>query len=217
MSKVKFFRVANWEKLQHYKDRNPPWIKLHRELLTDYKFACLQDASKLHLILIWLLASQTNNEIPADPEYLKKMLHLEQSPNLKELEDQGFIEPASNTLADCKQVAMPETEAETETELKEKRGKKEKTPEKKFVAPTVEELSIYIVENNLGFNPEEMIDFYQSKNWMIGKNKMKDWRAAARRWSRQEQRDNEKHERNSSAAQRNADLGNYLRQKAIAH
>ena len=55
---MNYLRVNNWKKFQHYKDRNPPWIKLHRDLLRDYDFICLQDASKMQLILIWLLASQ---------------------------------------------------------------------------------------------------------------------------------------------------------------
>lgn len=116
---MEYLKVNNWEKFQHYKDRNPPWIKLHRELLTDYQFACLQDASKLHLVLIWLLASQTDNAIPCDSQYLKGVLHLEAEPDLNELINSGFLmreQDESEALAECKQVAMPETEAETETD-----------------------------------------------------------------------------------------------------
>ena len=31
------YRVKNWSKFQHYKNRNPPWIRLHVEILDDYK------------------------------------------------------------------------------------------------------------------------------------------------------------------------------------
>lgn len=116
-----YLSVKNWDEFQHYKDRNPPWIKLHRRLLTDYEFSCLQDASKLHLMLIWLLASQCDNRIPCDPDYLKRVLQLSQKPDLNELIDNGFLvleRNDSNALADCKQVAMPETEAETETDIR---------------------------------------------------------------------------------------------------
>ena len=60
---MQFFNVKNWDGLQHYKDRAPPWIKLYNHLLDDYEFACLQDASKLHLMLIWLLASRNSNRL----------------------------------------------------------------------------------------------------------------------------------------------------------
>ena len=56
-----------WWKYQHYKlMRNPPWIKLHASTLEDYDFGRLQDASKMHLCAIWLLASRTENKIPWD-------------------------------------------------------------------------------------------------------------------------------------------------------
>ena len=55
------------EDYQHYKDRAPPWIKLHVKTLESYKFSRLQDASKAHLMLIWLLASRTGNNLPYDP------------------------------------------------------------------------------------------------------------------------------------------------------
>lgn len=118
---MEYLSVNNWKSFQHYKERNPPWIKLHRSLLNDYDFACLQDASKLHLMLIWLLASQMNNEIPADPEYIKRALHLSETPDLNELIDKGFLlcsQDASAVLAGCKQNALLETETETEKNMR---------------------------------------------------------------------------------------------------
>lgn len=53
---------------------------------------------------------------------------------------------------------------------------------KGFKKPTLEEVKKYCNERNNDINPEHFIDFYESKNWMIGKNKMKDWKAAIRTW-----------------------------------
>ena len=112
---MQYLRVNNWETFQHYKDRNPPWIKLHRDLLRDYEFICLQDASKMQLMLIWLLASQMDNKIPADPLFIQSQLGLKEAINLKELIDKGFLVDDSGVLAGCKQVAIVETETEAET------------------------------------------------------------------------------------------------------
>jgi hypothetical protein len=71
---VIYLRVKNWAEFQHYKDRNPPWIKLHRALLDDYEFARLPDASKAHLVLIWLLASQSDGRIPKTRNSFKPSL-----------------------------------------------------------------------------------------------------------------------------------------------
>jgi len=109
---MNYLKVKDWEKFQHYKDRNPPWIKLSRDLLRDYEFQCLQDASKLHLMLIWLLASQMDNKIPADKNFIKNQIGIKGDVNLKELIDKGYLIDDSGALAGRKQVAMVETEAE---------------------------------------------------------------------------------------------------------
>jgi hypothetical protein len=98
---VRYLRVKNWETFQHYKDRDPPWIKMHRTLLSDYEFSRLQDASKAHLMLIWLFASQFGGRIPDDPEFLRDKLSLKKPPDLKNLVAQGLLIPeqdASNVL-----------------------------------------------------------------------------------------------------------------------
>lgn len=105
---MRYLRVKNWEEFQHYKDRNPPWIKLHRSLLDDYEFASLQDASKAHLMLLWLFASQNGGKIPEDAKFLQRKLGLEKPPDLKSFVDQGLLIPeqdASTALAECEQGA----------------------------------------------------------------------------------------------------------------
>ena len=51
-----------------------------------------------------------------------------------------------------------------------------------FISPSLEELTSYCLERKNGINPQGFIDFYSSKGWMIGKNKMRDWKAAVRTW-----------------------------------
>lgn len=55
-------------------------------------------------------------------------------------------------------------------------------PSTRFIPPTVDEVAAYIKERNSHVDPETFVDFYTSKGWMVGKNRMKDWRAACRRW-----------------------------------
>lgn len=50
--------------------------------------------------------------------------------------------------------------------------------------PTIEEIKSYCDERDNNINPEQFYDFYESKNWMVGKNKMKDWKACIRTWER---------------------------------
>ena len=53
-----------------------------------------------------------------------------------------------------------------------------------FVAPSSQEVKDYISEKGYTVDAQRFIDFYEAKGWMIGKNKMKDWRAAVRTWAR---------------------------------
>lgn len=125
-----YIRVKNFDKFQHYKDRSPPWVKLHATVLEDYDFNRLQDASKAHLMLLWVLASRTDNKIPADSEWIKTRIGAISPVNIAELVDAGFIvldqevqqaeHVASNPLHKQSNCAMPEKEEETEVETEER-------------------------------------------------------------------------------------------------
>lgn len=52
----------------------------------------------------------------------------------------------------------------------------------RFTPPSVDEVSDYCDHRNKGVDPQTFIDFYQAKGWMVGKNKMKDWKACVRTW-----------------------------------
>ena len=52
------------------------------------------------------------------------------------------------------------------------------------MAPTLEEIKAYCLERKNNVEAERFIDFYQSKGWLVGKSKMKDWKACVRTWER---------------------------------
>lgn len=91
---MKFIQVRDWEKLQHYKKRNPPWIRVYNEILEDYDFAALPDASKWHLVGIWLLASRLANRIPADAAWIGQRIGARSPVDLDALLRIGAIQPA---------------------------------------------------------------------------------------------------------------------------
>ena len=57
---------------------------------------------------------------------------------------------------------------------------------RRFTPPTASEVRDYISEKGYRIDADAFIDFYTSKDWMIGKNKMKDWKAAVRTWAKRE-------------------------------
>ena len=114
----------NWAVFQHYKDRCPPWIKLHRDLLNDRAYMRLPIASKAIAPMLWLLASESKDGVfDGSLDELVFRLHItpkEYQDGVKPLIDNDFFNVVSGVIAECKQVAIPETEGETETKTEKK-------------------------------------------------------------------------------------------------
>ncbi len=76
---------------------------------------------------------------------------------------------------------LPKLKLEPKPELKLKpKGRGD------FVPPSLQEVENYCRERGNGIDPNHFLDFYVSKGWLIGKNKMKDWKAAVRTWEGRE-------------------------------
>ncbi len=67
-------------------------------------------------------------------------------------------------------------------------SKADKPPTRqRFTPPTVDEVRAYCIEKGYHVDPERFVDYYTSNGWRVGKNPMKDWKAAVRSWNRKEQ------------------------------
>lgn len=121
----------NWQKFQHYKDRQPPWIKLHRTLIDDYDFQCLPDASRALAPMLWLLGSEAKDgTMHLTLTKLSYRLHRPEQEILAALIpliESGFFvcdtvllangkRHASTMLTTRLHDAVPETETETEAD-----------------------------------------------------------------------------------------------------
>jgi len=117
------FRIIEWETYQHYRDRSPPWIKLHRDTLASRTWVTASDSERVLAIACMLLAALHDNKIPADPGYIRRVAYLHEDPNLQRLADLQFIEfidSQGNALADDSKKKAKRTKCltrgETETE-----------------------------------------------------------------------------------------------------
>ena len=64
------------------------------------------------------------------------------------------------------------------------KSKEKQKREPAFVPPTVDEVISYCMERENDVNACVFVDHYQARNWMLGKTKMKDWKAAVRTWEK---------------------------------
>jgi len=84
------------------------------------------------------------------------------------------------------QVNNKRTTSEQQVNTKQecKNDKKDNKNIKRFTPPTVEEVSDYIRQQGYNVDPDNFVDFYESKGWKVGKETMKDWKASVRTWHR---------------------------------
>jgi len=113
-------KIKNWDKFQHFKDRRPPWIKLHREILDQLDINLISDCSFRVLVGLWLLASEDETKTGTIPEIDVICFRLRKD---KKVITQSLHELSVflhhddiDVISDQYQLGPPETETETETE-----------------------------------------------------------------------------------------------------
>lgn len=77
-----------------------------------------------------------------------------------------------------------------ENSIEENSIEKKEVKRKNFIKPTIEEIAEYCKERNNGINANAFYDFYESKDWYVGKNRMKDWKACVRTWEQRQPKSN---------------------------
>lgn len=121
-------RVKGWSKFQHFKDRNPPWIKLYRDILSDPDWYELRGETAKTLIMIWLIASEDKGKEGKLPctRKLAFMLRMTETQLCKQIQELNnyLIHDDINLISNEYQVDAPErageeTEGETETETED--------------------------------------------------------------------------------------------------
>ena len=169
------------------------------DTLIEKKFVILFEDRGVAVVKHWKMHNYIQKDRYNETKYLEEKARLI-------LKENGVYSVVSTMDTKCIQtVSKMETQVRLDkvsiekVSLGEVRGVKEK-PERenrtRFIPPTLEQVTSYCSERQNNIDPQRFIDFYESKGWMVGKNKMKDWQAAVRTW---EQRDNEPHK--SKAAQ----------------
>jgi hypothetical protein len=116
---VAYIQPKNWTDFQHYKNRSPIWIKLHKSILDNYEYQCLPLASRALAPMLWLLASEyEEGKIPADLNRIAFRMRVsvaDLESALSPLIASGFFigyQDASTMLAEC----LPREREEKEKE-----------------------------------------------------------------------------------------------------
>jgi hypothetical protein len=212
MTTDRYIRVVNWEQFQHYKHRNPPWIKLYGEMLSSRTWVTLDDSSRVLAFAILMLAARHENKVPMDAAYIKRVAYLNSDPNFSGLVETYFIEivDASNVLAPCPHNAsdlhpnaLPETETETEKRQREgaraPRSRSTQLPDSFQPNETHKRLALQLGVNLDGCFPA-FCDYHKSKG-----STFKEWDRALNTWLRRQPQFKHGGTNGNRAKQRQAD------------
>lgn len=166
------YRIRNWSKFQHFKDRRPPWVKLYRDLLDDMEWHELDPKAAKALVMLWLIASEEEGNLPD----VKKLAF-----RLRTTEDEmvQIVSKLSPWLEQCDIEVIStryqddplETERETETEIQppkpvasRRRPQKTSLPEDFDVSDSVKDWAAGKGYRNL----DEHMDAFKRKAQMKG-------------------------------------------------
>lgn len=131
------YRISGWERFQHYKKPRPAWIKLHRTLLDDQDFQALSVRSRALLVMLWLIAAESEEgTIPSssDVAWRLRLPPREVAFDISQLSH--YLEPlytdSSDDLASDRDRDREETEREGEGECSRKKSRAQ-TPKEKHL------------------------------------------------------------------------------------
>ena len=133
-------RIKNWSQFQHFKDRRPPWIKLYRDILDDIEWHELDPKSAKVLVMLWLIASESDGVLPDVKKlaFRLRMTEKDTEASLSKL-SHWMEQDDIRVISSRHQDDLPETETERETE---KKTEAELSVEPQSVSPPVVEIPV---------------------------------------------------------------------------
>lgn len=205
MAKLRFLRVKNIEKYQHYKGRTGPWVKLYHSLLDDPDFLSLSEVHQCRYMKLLLIAHRTGNAILDDAIYLQKMMRISDIPDITPLKQAGFLLESGYSksrivlgevmsdfprstllLSSLPNSQNPDSPEKHQVPKKEGNGRASVLPPEFAFDERAAQLAA-----SYGLNPHK--EFAAFKDHAAAKGRIcKDWQAAFRNWLRNSVKFNEK-------------------------
>jgi hypothetical protein len=182
------------------------WIKIHRKFL---EWEWFNKSEAVHLFMYMLLKANhkdgkwqgievkrgqfisslgnISNATGISIQTIRTILKKLEKTNEIELKSTSQFTIVTISKYDCYQeqnddTNKPLTNNQQATNKQLTTNKNDKKERMLFIVPSLQEVSAYCQERNNNVDSQKFFDFYESKGWMVGKNKMKDWKAAVRTW-----------------------------------
>lgn len=156
---------------------NPDIVRSALKVLAEFGMIDVLDDQTIYMTAVEnLIGSAANND-----HAKRQQRYRERQKQLLIEQKNGSVTKSDASVTVCDRKSDESKSKSIDIEIEEKNKKKSH-----FVPPTLTEVQAYIFEKGYSMKAEEFVDFYQSKDWMVGRNKMKDWQASVRNWERRE-------------------------------
>ncbi len=168
--------VKNWSRHQHYKDRRPPWIKLHRDVMNDMQFMELTMDQRGLLMSLWILAAEADGQLPDDAKTLSWRLRV-QNVDVEPLVRAGFL----IRVADASNLP-PVACLETETEAEERQRQRDNGSSVSLPSTSKESVDLReSLEERETFTRNVVDEFYRIRGYELPEISTRDF-ALIQRW-----------------------------------
>src|SRR3990167_4782877 len=166
------------------------YVKLFRKIL---RWEWYQKSEMVHLFLHFLLLANHEDgrwqgQVIKRGQFITGRKSLKRDTRISERTIRTCIErlKTTNTLTNKRPTndQLPTTNKNSKNDKNNKEEKKEN----KFSPPSLDDVKSYCLKRENNVDAENFINFYESKGWLIGKNKMKDWQAAIRTWENRDKK-----------------------------
>jgi hypothetical protein len=153
----------------NHKDGNWQGIEIKKgQFITSYGKISSDTNISLQTIRTLLKKFELTNEINTQPTNKYTIITICKYDTYQDEETQTNTQPTNNQQTNNNQLTT----------------NKNDNNKNKFVIPTFQDINSYCLERGTTVDANKFIDYYTSNGWMVGKNKMKDWKACVRRWEK---------------------------------
>ena len=177
-------------------DRIEPLDSKERAMMTEsiIRYGLFHEEPEFSGALLGLFRS-ISQRIDADQAHYKEVSEKRRAARLNKLEqnetNDNKRKQKKTKHDDTDTASDTDSDTDTDTDITLTSNRKSK----RFTPPTLEEVKAYCLESGYRIDAERFIDYYESNGWIVGRNKMKDWKAAVRNWSKREDEKPKKEER----------------------
>jgi len=165
------------------------YVKIFTDFLEDISTLEDDEIGRLFVAMLRYAEDGTQPSLPGNERFLWGVVRRQVDAMRSSYEHRCEVNKTNRNESSKNQRIVTNRDESSQEEDEEEDEDKKNRYSKRFTPPTYTDVEEYCSSSGLkNVDAHKFCDFYESKNWMVGKSKMKDWKAAARNWNRSDRK-----------------------------